>query len=92
MSYAEKINWTARISPGKRRRVVYGPVSQEDTIKKDAKHAVACQYLGLFHVTDDSVKVINHCSSGESLPLSQEFRSSTRSGSTGMYVSIVRKG
>lgn len=61
-------------------------------IKKDAKYAEACHYLRLFQVTDDSVKVINHHSSGESLPLSQEFRSSARSGSIGMYVSIVRKG
>lgn len=49
--------------------------------KKDAKHVVACQ----FQVTDDSVKVINRHSSGESIPLCQELRSATRSRSISMY-------
>jgi hypothetical protein len=76
--YAEKINWTAEINPGKRRQVVCVSVSQGVAIKvkKSAKHVIACQYLVLLRATDDSVKVIRHHYLGKSIPC---VRSSTRS-------------
>lgn len=45
---------------------------------------------GVVRVSDDSVKVISHHCLGKSVLLYQEFRSSTRSGSVVVHVSIVR--